>query len=240
MRHILNLLILSVVFIGLLLPVAAQARATATSVPAVLRSPTPESSQPIVPTQAPTASPTPLPAVRLQALASAGNVNIRNLPSLESEILGTIAAGIEHQVLRSFYRWYEFRYDISPTGRAWVYGDLVEIVGDQSKIVVIDNPADIAAPAQGQNLGEGADSEDEQRTIAISAIRANTDQSVELVEVTALPTFTPPAATPVPLTDQRAFQTTESQPFTNLPPIVPIAVLGALGILGFLASAIRR
>ncbi len=235
----LNLLILSLIFFAQLLPVAAQARTTATPVQAALRTPTPQGIEPPPPTQAATVSPTPIPAVRLRALDSSGNVNIRALPSLEGEILGTIAAGIEYQALRNFYRWYEFRYDLSPSGRAWVYGDLIEIVGDQSQIVVIDNPADIAS-AQAQNPGAGAADEDEQRTIAISTVQANADQSIELIQATVLPTFTPPAATPVSLTDQLEFQISERTPLTQLPPIVPIAVLGGLGLLGILASAIRR
>jgi len=240
LRRAAYLFALSLVLTGQLLPLWAQSRATATPVPAVLVTPTPEGRRLVTPTSTPTLSPTPLPAVRLRALDTAGNVNIRALPSLEGEILGTITAGIEYQVLRNYYRWYEFRYDLSPNGRGWIYGDLVEIVGDRSQIEIIENPADIAVSGSLQNLAEGEAGGEEQRTIAISTLRADSDQSIELVEVTALPTFTPPAATPASYADQLEFETTESTPWTNLPPIVPVAALAGLGFLGFLVNALRR
>ncbi len=222
------------------LPVTAQARATATPVSAVLVAPTPAGLEPVEPTPTPTLSPTPLPATRLRALSSAGNINVRALPDLESEILGSIVDDREYQVLRSYYRWYEFRYDSSPNGRGWVYGDLVEIVGDRSLILVIENPDDIKLPGQAQNLLGGGDGEAEARTIEISTIQADSAQSVELVAVTALPTFTRPAPTPASFTDQLQVTTSGTRPWTAVPPSFPIALLGGLGVLGFLISAIRR
>ena len=181
---------------------------------------------------------TPLPAIRLQALASAGNVNVRALPSLEAEILGTIAAGVEYQVLRSFYRWFEFRTDLSQNGRAWVYGDLVELAGDRSQIEIIDDPVDISVPLDNQDsTTERAEAE---RDIAIATVQAGSVLSVELLESTALPTFTSPAPTPASITAQLELEAAEQPPWTQIPPAAPIAVLGGLGLLGFLISAIRR
>lgn len=240
LRRAAYLFALCLVMTGQLLQLSAQARGTATPALGVLVTPTPEGRESVTATLAPTVSPTPLPAVRLRALDTAGNVNIRALPSLDGEILGTIAAGVEYQVLRNYYRWYEFRYDLSPNGRGWIYGDLVEIVGDRSQIEIVDNPADIAAPRQLQNSDDSADSEEAERTIAISTLQANSDVSVELGEVTVLPTFTPPAATPVSVTEQLELETSEPVPWADLPPILPVAALAGLGILGFLINALRR
>ncbi len=219
---------------------AAQERDTATPVPAVLHTPTPERVVSATPTFTPTLSPTPLPAVRLRVIDTAGNVNIRALPSLDGEILGTITAGIEYQALRNYYRWYEFRYDLSPTGRGWVYGDLVEIVGDRSKIVVVDNPADIAVTVDLDGAVPDAGEDEAERAIAISTIQAGSELSVELAEVTSLPTFTPPAATPASFAEQMQRETRERFPWTNLPPIVPVAALAGLGVLGILLNVLRR
>lgn len=219
-------------------PGSASAQATSTPVPAVLLTPTPEGRNVVLPTNTLAPTSTPLPAIRLQALASAGNVNVRALPSLEAEILGTIAQGVEYQVLRSFYRWYEFRTDISPNGRAWVFGDLVELTGDRSQIEIIEDPSDISTPLEIE--ASSGDSAQVERDIAISTIQAGSAQSVELVEITALPTFTSPAPTPASISAQLEFEAAERPPWANIPPIAPIALLGGLGLLGLLISAIRR
>lgn len=239
MRRAAYLIVICVLLSGQLLPLSAQARATATPAPGVLLTPTPEGRASFTPIPAPTLSPTPLPAVRLRALDTAGNVNIRAVPSLEGDILGTIAAGVEYQVLRNYYRWYEFRYELSPNGRGWIYGDLVEIVGDRSQIIVIDDPADITAP-QAPIADASAADEAEARTITLSTQQADSDVSVELVEETALPTFTPPPATPVSVMQQLGFEESAPAPWADLPPILPVAVLAGLGLLGFLINALRR
>lgn len=158
---------------------------------------------------------------------------------MESAILGIIADATEYQVLRNYFRWYEFRYDASPNGRGWVYGDLVEIIGDSSLIEVIDSADDIERPGQAENLLAGADDEQE-RTIAISTVPADSAKSVELAIVTALPTFTRPAPTPASLNDQIQIEAGIQNSLLQIPPIVPIAVLGGLGFLGLLVSALRR
>lgn len=220
-------------------PVWAQA-ASATPVPAVLNTPTPAGQQPLPPTSTATLSPTPLPSVRLRALSNAGNINVRARPNLESEILGIIGDAAEFQVFRSYYRWYEFRYDASPNGRGWVYGDLVEIVGDSTQIEVIDDAAEIERPGQAEDLLNASADEEAERTIAISTVQADSALSVELADITALPTFTRPAPTPASVTGQIQIEAGIQDALPAIPPIVPIAVLGGLGLLGLLISALRR
>ncbi|MYD09552.1 MAG: hypothetical protein F4X02_05840 [Chloroflexi bacterium] len=217
----------------------AQARSTATPVVAVIITPTAEGEDPPTPTSTATLSPTPLPAVRLRARSTAGNINVRALPNLESAVLGIIVDATEYQVLRNYFRWYEFRYDASPNGRAWVYGDLVEIIGDRSLIEVIDNAAEIERPGQAEDLLAGGGEGDSQRTIAISTVQAGADQSVELAVATVLPTFTRPPPTPASINDQVQIEAGIQNSLLQVPPILPIAVLGGLGLLGLLISAIR-
>ena len=92
----------------------AQGGADATAVRAILVTPTPEGAQAFAPTITPSFTPSPLPAARLQALQTAGNVNVRALPDIESDLLGTIAHGTLYPALRNYYRWYELRFDLSP------------------------------------------------------------------------------------------------------------------------------
>lgn len=221
------------------LPSWAQARATATPVVAVIITPTAEGQDPPTPTSTATLSPTPLPAVRLRARSTAGNINVRALPNLESAVLGIIVDATQYEVLRNYYRWYEFRYDASPNGRGWVYGDLVEIIGDRSLIEVIDDAAEIESPGQAEDLLAGGADDESQRTIAISTVQAGADQSVELAVATVLPTFTRPPPTPASINDQVQIEAGIQNSLLQIPPILPIAVLGGLGLLGLLISAIR-
>jgi len=243
------LLRLLLLVIGLLclwcqtLPAWAQARASATPVAAVINTPTPEGQEPPPATSTATRSPTPPPAVRLRARSTAGNINVRALPSLEGDILGTIADATEYQVLRNYFRWYEFQYDASPNGRGWVYGDLVEIIGDSSLIVVIEDAADIERPGQAEGLLAGGGAGESERTIAISTVQADSALSVELAVITALPTFTRPAPTPASQTDQILFVDGMQNTLPlipQIPPILPIAVLSGIGMLGLLISALKR
>lgn len=221
--------------------VAAQANTEATPVRANLVTPTPEVPRAAAPTITPSFTPTPLPAARLQALESAGNVNVRALPDIESDLLGTIAHGTVYPVLRNYYRWYELRFDLSPSGRAWVYGDLVTIEGDPSQTERIDNLDAVQlaggfadSPADGEQAGAGP------RTIEIATVEAGGARgAVEVVEATPLPTFTPPATQP-PFVDQLEFVEEEDRRWLDLPPLAPILVLAGLGFCGLLIGLLRR
>ena len=233
-------------FVTLLLavPVFAQAPASATPVPAVLFTSTPDNIQVAAPTATPASSPAPVPSARLQALDSAGNVNVRQLPEIESEVLGTISHGTEYTVLRKYFRWYELRYDLSPNGRAWIYGDLVDITGDTSRIEVIENPDVITIISQaldtlsGENTQEGTEG-DSARTIQLATDQPIRSQSAEVANRTPLPTFTPPAPPRSTFTDRIGVREEISSALPDLPPIVPIIALGALGLVGLLIGLLR-
>lgn len=227
--------------LSLVAPSNAQGGADATPVRANLVTATPEDAQALAPTITPSYTPSPLPAARLQALQSAGNVNVRALPDIESDLLGAIAHGTLYPVLRNYYRWYELRFELSPNGRAWVYGDLVTIEGDSSVIEVIDNLDAVGLTAGlatngGQSAGEAGASP---RTIEIATAEADAASAVEVLDATPLPTFTPPATQP-PFAHQLEVVEAADPPLPNLPPLVPILGLAGLGFLGLLISMLRR
>ena len=211
---------------------SAQTRPSATPVSAVLVTPAPENLQVLPPTLTPPPIATEIPAARLQALQTAGNVNVRPNPDIDSDILGTIAHGTEYAVLRSYFRWYEFRYDLSPTGRAWVYGDLVSVSGDISLIEVVDDPIALA----GQALGAAAADD---RTVALATVPAEADLSIAFAAASPLPTFTYPATQAAAFSEQLEVRQATDQPLGDLPPLFFIAVLGGLGVIGLLIGLIR-
>lgn len=192
----------------------------------------------LAPTITPSFTPTRLPAARLQALQSAGNVNVRALPDIESDLLGAIAHGTLYPVLRNYYRWYELRFELSPNGRAWVYGDLVTIEGDRSRIEVIDTLNAIESPVGLALSGGQDDAGANPRTIEIATVEAEAASVVEVVDATPLPTFTPPATQP-PFAHQLEVVEAAQPPPLNLPPLVAILALAGLGAIGLLISVFR-
>lgn len=231
------------VLLWLVVSPQAQGGVDSTPVRANLVTPTPRGAQALAPTITPSFTPSPLPAARLQALQSAGNVNVRALPDIESDLLGAIAHGTLYPVLRNYYRWYELQFDLSPNRRAWVYGDLVTIEGDPSLIEVIDNLGAVVGPSRVTDLGIDGENADpagaSPRTIEIATVEADAVSAVEVVEATPLPTYTPPATQP-PFVNQLEVVEAAEPTLLNLPPLAPILVLAGLGALGFLISLIRR
>lgn len=87
-----------------------------------------------------TRTPTVTGPVLLQAKETAGEVNVRAEPDIEGELLGTIVTGNTYPVLGRYFRWLQFQYDGAVTGtvRAWVFDELVDIVGDETLIPNLD------------------------------------------------------------------------------------------------------
>ena len=212
-----------------LLAVAQQP--SATPVPAILVRATPQSRAEAETTATVPPIETALPSARLEALASAGEVNVRALPDVESELLGVISHGTAYPALRVYYRWYEFRYDLSPTGRAWVYGDLVTLDGDASQLEVIEDYAEILGNARSVAL--------EDRAIQVATLDPVADRNAALAS-SPLPTFTPPAATQAPFGDQIRIADAGDARSDQLPPLAPILALGGLGVIGMFISLLRR
>ena len=146
-------------------------------------------------------------------------------------MLGTIAHGAIYQVVRRYYRWYELRFERSPNGRAWVYGDLVAIEGDSSQIEVIDTLDAVFAGggANALNAAGNADPADRNpRTVAIATVEADDARIVEVVDATPLPTYTPPP-TRSPFASQRDVVEAADPRLLDLPPARADSGPGRLG-----------
>ena len=229
----------------------AQVRWTATPISANLVSPTPLGLQQSAPTLTFTPSATPPGPTLLEARESAGNVNVRAAPDPTSERLGSIAFGTSYPVLRQYYLWFELKYEPSPSGRAWVYSELVTVTGDQSAIDVIEDFADIFTPSDGnQDLqssleGNGQTGNEDSRILEVPATQRAGRQRDERSVAIALPTFTYPSDLPVLAPTGMAEQNdgdegnTTSNGLSEVPPVLPIMILAGFGMVGLLLNAIR-
>lgn len=228
----------------------SQVRQTPTPITANLFTPTPFNFQQFAPTVTATFTLTPPGPASLEARESAGNVNVRAAPDINSERLGTIAFGTQYPALRRYFQWYELGYDRSPNGSAWVYSELVEITGDVGQIQVIEtleelNSASAAGFEEARADIETAAGAEETATANARILNAPTaaaslERINEAAVVTALPTFTYPpnllalASTPATLPNS------EQAGNADLPPLFPIIMLGGFGIVGLLVYSIRR
>lgn len=208
---------------------------------------------------APTATFEPTEVVPLlEAAAPSVDINVRNAPDVSGARLGTLEQGRQYPVRGRYFSWFLFDYESSPNGTAWVFGDLVNIVGDASTIPAVDPSAGPTAdPAQ---LSQTQTSEAILLTPGLSGtataqareVIIPTEASTNAVNASGfLPTFTPPAEI-VSLRDddvRELADTADSDLIErtlgviaqgNLPPIVPIGILGGLGLLSLLFSIIRR
>lgn len=210
-----------------------------------------------------TRTPTVTGPVLLQARETAGEVNVRAEPDIEGELLGTIVAGDTYPVLGRYFRWIQLQYDGAVTGtvRAWVFDELVDIIGDESLIPVLDpgatpEPTNATAAVATQieaiitqTPGGVLTATAESRILSLPG--AELQGANEPAATSApLPTFTYPpdavaqARTPTPAeideTETANPETTQSPVPEDIPPIMPIAFLGGLGLLGLAVSALRR
>lgn len=207
----------------------------------------------------PTRTPTPEGGAFLEAKEYA---NVRSEPSTDSAQLGTINAGESYNVLGRYASWIQFEYQSSPTGRGWVYGELVNLSGNTDSIPDIDP---YAADQQLSGAAVGATSTQSILTLTPGGVLTATEISRQGVlpgtgatptpagtrEI--LPTYTYPpgivavaptsgAALTGQATDPADVSTTAVPTNTSdsLPPIAPILILGGIGLLGLAISALRR
>ncbi len=207
----------------------------------------------------PTPSWTPTPP-GVAILEAKDFANVRADPSTDSAQLGTIHSGEKYNVIGRYVSWIQFEYNSSPTGKGWVFGDLVNLTGNLDNIPNIDpytndgagvDPA--AANATGtqsvltQTPGGVLTATAISQLLAPAGTAAATDSGTHEIE----PTFTfppgmvaiaPTQGAPLP-TDPATGKTQLTSAETDgntVPPIVPILVLGGLGIVGLAVSALRR
>ncbi len=196
-------------------------------------------------------------AIMLEPKTSAGEVNVRSEPDIEAERLGTIRNGEFYPVLGRYFRWLQFQYDLSPNGRAWVFDELVDIIGDVNAIPDLSvEPLPTTDPlAEAATQTQIAVTQTPGGVLTSTALsrvlpapeQISTQPGIGLAEdPEVLPTFTYPAdfAALAP-TEDILIPTTnpETSPLNvpnSMPPIFPIILLGAGGLLGLVVSSFRR
>jgi len=205
-------------------------------------------------TETPTPTITPLGPVVLEALSEA---NVRSQPDPASERLGSIRAGDYYPVIGRYYQWLQFQYDPSPSGRGWVFGELVTVTGDLNTVPDLSQQptptTDAALAGASQTAavvtltpgGELTVASDSSREIA-APIGLGTVNPTTQVQGTVLPTYTyPPDIVALAPTEAPPSPTPETNVLpisvnNGIPPILPIIILGGFGTLGLIISALRR
>ena len=202
-------------------------------------------------------TPTPEGRILMKPLS---DINVRSSPEIaDDNQLGIIREGDNYVVLGRYFSWIQFQYDLAPDGVGWVYGELVEIVGDESAILEVDvnvTPTlDPLIDAATQTREAVLDAPGGALTVtAESRFIQLPDGSLPVVPdddgllSTAKPTFTYPpglAANVPTLEATRAIQVANSNRSSDslvqgVTPIIPIMILGVLGILGLIISTMMR
>lgn len=243
-------LITSVLVLALLLlspglrVVSAQEGPTATPQPVNLSTTAPEEVPGVVAT--PTRTPTPEGLIYIEAREFA---NVRAQPDPDAAQLGQIRSGERFVALGRYFQWIQFQFPPSPSGTGWVFGDLVNVIGDGALIPELTDPganAPNAAEIQAAGTAAAVTQTPGGVLTATAATRFEALGQATLDGPVVLPTFTfPPgivfqAATPAPDTEATPAPAPAEQASGSLPPIVPILAIGGLGVLGLIISAMRR
>jgi hypothetical protein len=229
---------------------------TETPAPINLSPVTQAAGEPLNPDQpTPTWTPTPQGIALLEAKEFA---NVRAEPSTESAQLGTIRLGETYNVIARYVSWLQFEFPSSPTGRGWVYGELVNLTGNVENIPEVDpygQAAQIDTAASDATATQNAITQTPggvltatviSRELSAPGVATPTESGTREI----LPTFTyPPGMVAIAPTAGAALNTEtadNNQPLIpastgeSLPPIVPIVLLGGVGLLGLAVSALRR
>lgn len=225
-------------------PALAQTVLPPTQTPAPVTLPTATATIVGGPTSTPTRTPTPVPVL---AEMLGDPTNLRSGPGLDFDIVAELAIGTQLPIIgRSVtLPWYVVASPDVPGGEAWVYEQLVRVIGDITTVPVVEPPA---APTPNSQ---------EQAAMATESILLLTPGAIETATAVAgafptgvftqtpagltiagqLPTFTPvepyiqPSAIP-PLkpTDRSG----------GIPPAVIIIVCGVMGLLSIVLGLLRK
>lgn len=244
----------------------AQPRITNTPVPVVIPSTAPteppqaQGNTFVEASPSPTFTPTqPLPDARLVSVAASGTALIRDFPE-NGAVIGVLADNTEYQVLGQYFSWYQIQLPSAPQNPAWVYFEDIRISGNLNDVPFADpnaqpaqlsvqDIASVTAQALLQTPSNAQTATAESRIIEIP--EEEREQSGPTSEFA--PTYTPPAeivilrATVAPniaLTTIPEFDaldaTFQSVSAGNIPPILPVLILGFFGFLGLIIASIRR
>ena len=250
----LSILILCVLLLGNLLSYSASAQVTNTPVSVRITTNTPVPTVPLVVTDAPTRTPTPLGPIVARIKPDFISQNAYTLPELESEALGTLKEDTPYVVVARYFRWLRIQYDERRFG--WIFDDYVDLIGDTTAIEEFDPY--LEATAEVVDDGRIIDAPTSvSGVVVVDVTPAEGDDANTTVQIFALPTFTYPPNVDVnavavqPTREPQVLITSTPVPDTipelvedvlqnGVPPFVPIVGLGAIGLLGLLLSLLRR
>lgn len=233
---------------------------TPTSIPVVIPTNTSQATNTPVDTEIPpTFTPTDQGPAQLVVPEDSGAINARAEPDLDGFILGQIRPGEQYVATGRYFNWVQFQYETSPSGYAYVYGDLVDLIGDTTQLVDL---------TQQEQPAQDTSSLDATQTIAVLALTPGFDatQTADVREIAPpsaddsvqvagtnvseiLPTYTYPpnvlaqAPTPGPrpqITPQTRSGNAQQNGTEGLAPMVPIIIFATFGVVGMLLSMLRR
>jgi len=171
--------------------------------------------QPTVDIPTVTSSPRGAYVVVNAATADADSINVRAGPSPLTEKVGVLLVGQEANAVGRYGDWIQIEYPGVPGGKAWVFGNLVTLLGGDVPIV---EPPATSTP---------------QTTKTIDPTLAA--QFIITAQPSRLPTFTEPAPLSIPTFAPETGATAPG----NVPMGFVIIGLGALGIFLGLISLIQ-
>lgn len=216
---------------------------------------------PAQPTPFPTFTPTEEGGPRLQLAADATSANIRAEADLSADIVGSIAPGEQYEVTGRYYEWYQVRLQPGSPGRGFVFGALVEVLGDEALIpdltidpVPTDDPAIIAGTQTAEAIQNSPGGE-LTLTASVQEIAApgsdqvlpgndsnNVPGSAPAREI--LPTFTYPPNIVAQAPDLNIVASPTPQTGLNIstedgvPPIALVVVFAGAGTIGILLGGL--
>lgn len=223
---------------------AAQEGPTATPQPVNLSTAAPVVSPGAATT--PTRTSTPEGQIYIEAREFA---NVRAQPDPDAAQLGQIRSGDRYVAVGRYFQWIQFQYPPSPSGMGWVFGDLVNVIGDAALIPELTDPG-ANAPNEAEIRAAGTAAAVTQTPGGVLTATASTRfealGQLTLQGPLILPTFTyPPGVALQPASSAPAAEATPApaaalQDTGSVPPIVPILAVGGLGVLGLLIASMRR
>lgn len=221
----------------------AQVRLTATPIRVVIPTATLQPTEFFQATPTPTWTPTPVGPTQLRTRADSGEVNVRAEPDPSSQRLGSIKSGQQYVVRGRYYNWLWIDFSESPSGNGWVYDALVEVIGDNALIPLVDPYAEpTPLGASGNPAGVAGSDEEVQPTQDSRMLVLPTSVIAESLERSEgiLPTFTPVAVSLEGLNPLAQTSRLQSQQRNVVPPIFAVVALIGFGTLGLIVNALRR
>ncbi len=236
-------LIIGVLLLGGSAGVAAAQFATPTATASILQLPTATPTQVGGPTATPSRTPTVSP-VMAQAVGTP--TNLRAGPGLNFDIVGSLSAGDTVPIVgRSvMLPWYVVAWADGPNGQAWVFAQLVQVIGDITTVPIVEPPAVPTTDPTQAALNATA-------TVVLQtpgAVETATAQAFFLptgvytvtpgggLNGTPLATFTPPQ----PFDQPDSLPTPTPSGSGGPAPAVIIIALGAMGLLMLGVGLLRR